>query len=164
MTVTYEAIASTTLGSAASSYTFSSIPSTYTDLILIYNTQNNTSPSNVGFQFNADTASNYSSTFVKGNGSTASSGRNSNSTLGFLGVAYSTSGVFDPGIVSIQNYANATTYKSWIVRYGNAGSEGTAARVGLWRSTAAITSIKVLPDANSFSTGSTFSLYGIKAE
>jgi hypothetical protein len=160
---TYTQIASTTLGSASASVTFSSIPSTYTDLVLIVSVQNNTTPTNWAIQFNGDTAANYSSTFLRGNGTAALSGRNTSNALGYVGVAYSTANIFDFGGVNIQNYSNTTTYKTYLARYGNAPTDGVAARVGLWSSTAAITSIRIFPESNSFSTGSTFNLYGIAA-
>ena len=62
---TYEPIATNTLGSAASSVTFSSIPSTYTDLIVVMNYANSTGLADVFFRFNGDTGSNYSDTILK---------------------------------------------------------------------------------------------------
>jgi hypothetical protein len=66
-------------------------------------------------------------------------------------------------LTSIQNYSNTTTYKSVLSRTNNAATE-TKAVVGLWRATpAAITTIDVgTGGANTFQTGSTFTLYGIK--
>jgi hypothetical protein len=65
--------------------------------------------------------------------------------------------------VNVMNYANSTTYKTTLSR-ADAANEELTAIVGLWRSTAAITSIKVAADAGiNFSTGSTFTLYGIKS-
>ena len=64
--------------------------------------------------------------------------------------------------ISIQNYANATTYKSVLIRSGAATGE-TNAIVGLWRSTNAITSINLYATAGQWAAGSTFTLYGIKS-
>jgi len=58
------------------------------------------------------------------------------------------------------NYSNTTTYKTGLVR-ANSAASGTDAIVGLWRSTAAITSIVATHDTAQFATGSTFTLYGI---
>jgi hypothetical protein len=66
-------------------------------------------------------------------------------------------------LVNVMNYSNATTYKTFLAR-GNIAAGGTEAVVGLWRNTAAITSLELLPTASTFATGSTFTLYGIKAE
>ena len=71
---TYTPIATQTLGSSAASVTFSSIPGTYTDLMLISFAQGQASggDNRLVLQFNGDTATNYSSTYLIGNGTTAS--------------------------------------------------------------------------------------------
>lgn len=163
MANTYEAIATNTLGSAAASVTFSSIPSTYTDLILVM------SPSvaslvELKMRFNSDTGSNYSSTELTGTGTTAGSSRHSNQTSMYVNYnAYAGNDFNSNFIAQIQNYSNSTTYKTALIRANNAGY-GVDAIVGLWRSTAAITSITILNGASAnFQSGSTFSLYGITA-
>ena len=61
------------------------------------------------------------------------------------------------------SYSNTSTNKSVLVRYGSA-SQGTMAQIGLWRNTVAITSLEITTDGGqTFNTGSTFTLYGIKA-
>ena len=168
MAKTYEPIATTTLGSAAASYTFSSISGSYTDLFLIASAKNNTSASDIYMQFNADTATNYSYTYLTGTGSVAASGRGSSQTAiicDWSAAVTSAASTFSLYQINVQNYSNATTYKTALIR-GNsaaAASAGTDAIVGLWRSTSAITSIKIYPGTGSFDTGSTFTLYGIKA-
>jgi len=161
MAATYEPIATTTLGSAQSSYTFTSIPATYTDLIIIANTKNTANNGDeVGIQFNSDTGTNYSRTRLFGNGASASSGRNSNTNKGALQI--NSTSDFTPLIAHVQNYANSTTYKTVISR-GNAAGY-VSAYVSLWRNTAAITSITLLPDSGTtFTSGCSFTLYGIKA-
>ena len=61
MAATYTPIASITLGAATSSVTFSSIPQTYTDLIVIFNGRTD-GDENTNLQFNSDTTNNYSVT------------------------------------------------------------------------------------------------------
>jgi hypothetical protein len=78
---TYFPIATTTLGSSSASVTLSSIPSTYTDLLLVCNLTANTAPLNMGIRFNSDTSSLYSGTALGGNGSTAASTRYSGTLL-----------------------------------------------------------------------------------
>jgi hypothetical protein len=154
---TYESIATQTLGSAAASVTFSSIPGTYTDLVLIFNGKGAAS-GNVTFQFNGDTGTNYSATIIYGDGSSAGSVRvssQSSMNIGSVGTDWTTN------TFSIMNYANATTYKTVLGRYSRPDEVG--AKVGLWRSTSAITSIVVGKSSGTYDTGSTFSLYGIKA-
>ena len=160
-TATYSLIASNTLGSAATSTTFSSIPGTFTDLAIVF-VGTMTAADDLVIRFNGDTATNYSTTIVGGNGTVAFSTRVSNQTGGYLDWAGLTTAQGN-AIVSIQDYSNATTYKSYLSRF-NQAARGTDACVGLWRSTAAITSITIkAAGANSFATGCTFKLYGIQA-
>ena len=164
MPSTYEPIATTTLGTATNSVTFSSITGTYTDLILV--TQGNMSGSgaSVYLEINADTGSNYSFTYIFGSGSAAASNRASNNSTGIDALGFS-SGFSTGQLMTINhfmNYSNATTYKTVLCRGSDAGSE-VGATVGLWRSTSAITSIKVKNTGSNFTVGHTFTLYGIKA-
>ena len=165
MPATYDKIATYTVPSAQADYTFSSIPSTYTDLVVIANTQGASgSPQNLLFQLNGDTGSNYSSTWLNGNGTTAASSRLSNRVNGLFDiVGYAPIGTnFNAVIAQFNNYSNTTTNKTILSR-ANSAATGTDAVVSLWRNTAAITSIKIYFSSNNLATGSTFTLYGIKA-
>ena len=155
MPSTYTPIATHTTTGTVSSYTFSSIPSTYTDAILVIADLGGDTSYKVNI--NSDTGSNYSSTFLYGDGSSATSGRGSSVT------AAPTVGR-RPGntIMQFQNYANTTTNKTFISR-GNASNHMVIATVSLWRSTAAIDSITVTPETGSFGSGVTFTLYGVKS-
>jgi hypothetical protein len=155
MSSTYEPIATTTLGSAQASVTYSSLGA-YTDIIVVYN---GTTDNNLSLRFNGDTGTNYSVTRMGGYGSSASSNRFSNQTL--MAGPYSSANTI--AIWQVMNYSNATTYKTALARGGGA-DYGTEAYVGLWRNTNAITSITVLPSSANLATGSTITLYGIKAE
>lgn len=169
MPTTYEPIATQTLGSAASSVTFSSIPSTYTDLVLVITAKNVSAGSvRLDLTFNSDTASNYSTTRMYGNGSTASSDRFNNATALDIGFLPGSSGNgFGFVLCNIQNYSNATTNKTCIYRWNSqtatSGNQYTTAGVGLWRNTSAITTIRLVFAGETIDTGSTFTLYGIKA-
>lgn len=158
MPATYEPISTTTLGSTASSVTFSSIPGTYTDLVLV---TSNTSSGGLGGvyldQINGDTGTNYSHTKIYGTGSVAGSDRNTSDTSVNIGLSNSTQ---CNNIFHFMNYSNTTTYKTVLAR-GNSASGQTRASVTLWRNTAAITSFKI--SGVTFDVGSTFTLYGIKA-
>jgi hypothetical protein len=159
-TATYEKIATSTLGTAASSVTFSSIPGTYTDLVLVCNFINTIGQTDHGVRFNGDTASNYSRTQLYGTGSAAGSNRGSNETLmNFLGYIGTSWGV---SIMQIMNYSNTTTYKTALSR-ANGASDLVIAAAGLWRNTSAITSLNIIASGGTFATGSTFTLYGIKS-
>jgi hypothetical protein len=161
MPATYEPIATTTLAAGTASITFSTIPATYTDLVLVFN-GTAASAQFMELRFNGDTATNYSATRLSGNGSSASSDRTSTSDVmqvGNLHTAQTTN------ILQIMNYANATTFKTVLCRSNQAGAQ-VSARVGLWRKTPeAITTILVRPGGGAnFSIGCEFTLYGIKAE
>ena len=161
MASTYEPIATTTLGSAASSYTFSSIPSTYTDLVLVtVGTLSGGTDRGLLFQVNSDTGTNYSLTLLDGNGTSASSGRDTNSNFGNAGLASTSNQCVS--IAHFMNYANTTTYKTVLSRGNNSGYRVRAA-VSLWRSTSAISSITIYDSAYNLSSGFTATLYGIKA-
>ena len=164
MTVTYEKIATTTLGSAAATVTFSSISGSYTDLVLIIHGTNSASTDDVALQFNGDTSTNYSRTFIEGTGSAVSSGRSS-SLVAAVGGGYVASSANFNSIYNIMNYSNTTTYKTQISR-GNNPTGNLYATVSLWRNTAAINSIliKWYSSTGQYGVGTTLTLYGIKAE
>jgi hypothetical protein len=160
MPATYEPISTQTVsGTSTSTVTFSSIPQTYTDLILVSTLSQSADVSTL-LRFNSDTATNYSSTRLRGTGAAASSERSSNGT----GIEYwfGTLTGFGNVIWQIQNYSNATTYKSCLSRSNNT-VDWMGASVGLWRSTAAISTVSYTVSSGYVIAGSTFTLYGIKA-
>ncbi len=159
---TYTPIASQTLSAAAPSVTFSSIPQGYTDLVVVVNAICASGSTDVtSLQYNGDTSSGlYSSTRLVGNGSTINSDRQTGANFIAAGLINST--VRNSDIYQIQNYSNATTFKSCIARAGVADNQ-TRVTVGLWRNTNAITSLTISHASSiNFSSGSTFSLYGIQ--
>ena len=166
---TYEPIASQTLGSNTGVIEFSSIPATFTDLAIVCLTGAASGDPLMRVRFNTDTASNYSSTVLEGNGSAAQSVRYSSETSGYASGSYSNNiGTSLQAVISIyiQSYANTNVYKTYLFASGQAGA-AVGRGVGLWRSTAAIDTVKLslggsFPTVNALS-GSTFSLYGIKA-
>ena len=162
MAITYEPLATTTLGSAAATVTFSSISSAYTDLVLITNSATGVNDIDMYIQVNSDTGSNYSWTRLLGTGSSALSSRGSSSSLGYRVGNMSGSNVGQNNvIVQFQDYSNTTTFKTVLTRSNNA-SLLVETFVGLWRSTSAITSMDIKTQSGNFSIGSTFTLYGIK--
>lgn len=162
-TQTYTPIATYTTPSAAANYTFTSIPTTYTDLVCIISGQNSTSDQGIVAQVgngSVDTGSNYSTTYILGSGtSTGISGRESSATSMIVGrMANSASN----SIIHFMNYSNTTTNKTVLGR-GNDGAY-VIQHVGLWRSTAAINTIKLFNLSSvTFAAGVTLTLYGIKA-
>lgn len=160
---TYEPIATTTLSSAASSITFSSIPSTYTDLrIVIVPTANAGIP--MAMRFNNDAGNNYSKTGLIGDGSSASSSRLTNQTQ----IATANSGLSTsiPSLFTYDIFSYAgSTYKTVLITDSQDfnGSGNVGRYVGLWRDTSAINSISWQWSSYTFSAGTTLTLYGIKA-
>ncbi len=161
MATTYEKIATTTLSSNASSITFNSISQNYTDLVFI--TSGASQPAgggSISLRFNGDTASNYSYIYVFGGGSGSGSTGAFGNVSGCLVNRHNTTE--GSGWASIMNYSNTTTYKSLISRGG--GNNIAIMLGGMWRSTAAITSISCAMESGpGFATGFTATLYGIKA-
>lgn len=157
----YEVISTQTLGSAAASVTFSSIPQAYTDLVAVVKAQD--SNGYLLVRFNSDSSSLYSRTYMSGNGTSATSARGTGEAQGYT-TADTTSNLSNVGLLNIMNYSNATTFKTFIGRE-NLPASAVQATVGLYRSTSAITTVSFLsPSATAtIAVGSVFTLYGIKA-
>lgn len=160
MAVTYEPIASTTTTSSATTITFSNIPGTYTDLILVGVGRAASGSNSVSMRVNGDSGSNYSYTAVYGDGSSAASVRSSNATkLYFASVGTGQT----VNIAHFMSYANTNVFKTVLVSSNR--PEDTVQRfVELWRSTSAITSVQVFADTSNYTDGFTFSLFGVKAQ
>lgn len=163
MPATYEPIATTTLGSAANTITFSSIGSGYTDLRLVF-VGTSANATNFTVRFNSDSGSNYSSTYISGTGAAAQSGRFTSQTEIYPTIGLSSTP--QQYTLDIFSYAGSTN-KTFLLQEtaDKNGSGRTSAFVCLWRSTAAITSINLkgmygtAPD--NFDAGTTATLYGI---
>lgn len=171
-------IATTTLGSATGTVTFSNIPQTYTHLQIrtSHQTARTVYPlDKIFIRFNSDTGSNYSSHNLKGDGASASAApenvaqivdADSSSTSAASGGL-----VFGALIMDILDYTNTNKYKtvrsiSGFDTNGTVSGYGGRAALlsGNWRSTNAITSITFTVDnAANYSANSKFSLYGVMA-
>lgn len=164
MPETYEPIATSSPTTNPTTIVFSSIPNTYTDLVLVTTTKAS-SGVDLWIRLNSDTGTNYSYFVLTGDGSAASVARASNSSSGLL-TDYSGA----PGsnnnnitITHFMNYSNTTTYKTVLSRANNAAG-GVDLVSTLWRSTAAIDSLTLrFTTAATFSSGTVATLYGIKA-
>ena len=168
MATTYDKIATTTLGSASSTITFSSIAASWTDLRLVFVYKDTTnSTQNTYMTFNSDTGTNYSVTEIRGNGSAASS-YNLPNYNGALINAFSigaSSTYLELDTVDIFSYCGST-YKSFLIssNLDENGSGVVQNAVGLWRSTSAITSLTLqLGSVALYAIGTTATLYGIKS-
>jgi hypothetical protein len=159
---TYTPIATTTLSSNAASYTFTSIPNTYTDLVLTINggtTTNNQFRIGVG-SGSIDTSAIYSGTQIYAYSSTVGTGREVNATNPYIGVASTTTSTH---IVQFQNYSNTTTFKTWLNKGGDLGQSQYDFSSYMWRSTSAIDRIQINTNSGTIASGTIFALYGIAA-
>jgi len=164
----YESIATVT--PSGTSVTFSSIPQTYKHLqvrLISRTTRNDASVDGLYLRMNGDTAGNYSTHFIQGNGSSASVVAGSNSTVilaAYNGAdAQTPANVFSASVWDILDYTNTNKYKTTRSLFGyDDNSAGTITFAsGNWRNTAAVTSLTFLAEGN-FVANSHFALYGIK--
>ena len=166
MPTTCKLIAKVTVGSGgASNIEFTSIPGTYTDLWLVVTARNASSSGGaLELTFNGS-GSSYSSRYLQGNGASASSATYTTSTIlaGDMNVSTTTASTFSSVSVSIPNYAGSTnkSVSAESVEERNGTTAYITAIAGLWSNTAAITSVKVAPNLNTFAQHSSAFLYGI---
>ena len=156
------------LNASAASITFANIPQTgYTDLKIVYSARTNRSATSdhILMQFNSS-ATSLSGKRLTGNGAVAASYSVTSGPAGEATGDTATANTFGNADIYIPNYAGSTN-KSWSsdgVGETNATSVGMDLDAGLWSNTAAVTSIKLLPEVGSeFLINSTFSLYGLAA-
>jgi len=163
MTATYEKIATTTLGTATGTVTFSSISSAYTDLVVVFVGSMNAA-STAFLRYNNDSGSNYSQTDAIGNGTSAISQRRSNGTGFRLYDVDVSSNNINTLIFNINNYSNTTTYKTTLLRGSDTGGTSEVGMgVSLWRNTSAINRLD-FTFGGTWSVGCTFTIYGILKE
>jgi hypothetical protein len=148
-----------TLGTAAASIEFTSIPQDGTDLVLFVSGRSSVSSADLYIAFN--TGGTYSVRYLLGNGSTVSSAAQSNGQIGILTNA--TSNTFNSTQVYIPNYTSATP-KSFSVEDVSENNGTTAYQslwAGVWTGTASITSVLFSLSSGNLAVGSTISLYKI---
>jgi hypothetical protein len=175
MATTYTLISSVTVGSGgAASITFSSIPSTYTDLNILLSPRSALSSSRAEFYLtvNSDTGSNYNSTRLQGydsnqvlSASSSSVAPTGNTSFGRITADTATASTFSNVSLYIPNYASSNQ-KSMSIDWVAENNSSTTWTVGmsavLWTGTAAITSLSFSNESSSnFMQYSTAYLYGI---
>jgi len=172
MATTYELIKGETLASSAASYTFTAIPSTWTDLVLRVSLRSTLGAGEVvtcNLVVNGDEGAvntYYSRTVLTGNGASASSSQSSNAAPWIFNNSTTanaaTSNTFSNNEYYIPNYAGSTAkvLSGFEASENNATTTYLNARAGLYRDTAAITSLAV--KGTTFAAGSSFYLYGVK--
>jgi hypothetical protein len=170
---TYTLISSNVLSSSAASVTFSSIPATYTDLVMRLSLRCDPGYSTdvvpFGVRFNSDSATNYSNTALIGFGSGTASSRDSNANNGTVYYSMNGTNTTANTFGSIEIYIPSYTvsqnkpFSAIGAQENNNATAYMAAHAELWRNTAAITSTTLTPNSGNFLTGSSFYLYGISS-
>jgi hypothetical protein len=164
-TQTYDLISTTSIGTAASTVTISSIPSTYRDLVFVVDgLTTGVGPYNVGITTNLNTG-NYFYVYVNGNGSTtASSGPGDNRIQVPGRGSYWSNGYRTYVVGNIFDYTQSNKHKPFIIRTGT-GTQVTELLAAREPSTGTISSISfaIGGAASTFAVGSVFTIYGIVA-
>ena len=166
MAVTYELIKGETLASSAASYTFTAIPSTYTDLVVRSSARwEYDGYGTIQLQLNGSTTNDSSTEVVAYDVTNVASGRYTTISFGGMTSGTGTSNTFSSNELYIPNYTSSANKPTslFTVAENNSNTTGTyiAATANLWSNTAAITSITLVSGSN-FVAGSSFYLYGIK--
>lgn len=167
---TYTPIATYTVtGSGINGITLSSIPQTYTDLVVVAHVRSSQAVTETGFHITTNSGQYFSNTSFWGNGANALSSRYSNAydpSNGNAPGANATSGIFGNSITHIPNYSNTTTFKTLVSRTSNdlSGSGQTWLTINLVRAKTAVTYVSAYFDSGfQFAVGSNLTVYGIKA-
>jgi hypothetical protein len=170
MATTCKLISKQTLGSDTATVTFSGIPSTYTDLLLVCSSRSARGTfyaDNVSLRFNSSSTG-YSDRVLEGASTAATSYANTSAaqiTAGYSTTSVTTADTFASTSIYIPNYAGSTnksvSSESAVENNSSAAAQAyIIASAGLWSNTAAVTSIDLFGVAN-FKSGSSFFLYGI---
>ena len=163
MPATYEPIATTTLGSAASQIEFASIPATYTDLRLVCLPLATSGGVIAGIRLNPAVSSTYSGTRLIGDGATASSSRETSQN--YLEIRSEPVNTTTPIFIEIDIFSYTAAVNKTVLIKNSAdlnGSGTVTCIVGLVQNTAAINVVRLILPGDTFKAGSTATLYGIK--
>lgn len=168
MTATYDVISTQTTSGTPSTVVFNSIPSTFTDLVILGTARYSTTGDDVGIRFNSDTGNNYywQQTVMNSSGSPVSN--DGGGATSYVRVVNNMDTNYDTGFeINIFNYTSTLYMKSvvsrWSSRQGSAMYWGSFG--GGWTPTQTVTSITLMkPNGGNFANDSIFTLIGIKAE
>lgn len=165
--MSYTALATITLGSNTSSVTFSSIPNTFKDLVLVAR-MNATTNTLQGMRFNSDSGNNYNNNVMVAS-TVVGGGAGFNVNAAYLMQNTTPNGGSIQSHVTIFDYAQTDKHKHTLIRYFQTNVDNSGVNyVGLtthrWASTNALTTITIIDPfyaGNVLAAGSTYSLYGI---
>jgi hypothetical protein len=159
-TPTYTPLANVTLGSSSSSVTFSSIPATYRDLILVVNGTVDTG-TGLRLRFNNDSGNNYSYAVMAGlaAGETSISGGGQNRL--YPAYANQSSGQRFTYTAQIMDYSATDKHKTVLFRDNSLNGTIVSASAQRWANNTAVTQLNLLLDSGNYNAGTTAALYGI---
>jgi hypothetical protein len=161
--MSYIALATTTLGSTATSVTFSNIPNTYKDLIVVVSAVaagSSGTQAQVGIRLNGDGGSNYSNVAMAGGGSSTFSGSQTTTQLAVTWAYAYVAPTQNNSVTQIMDYSATDKHKTALNRT-TLPDGATIAHASRWANTSAVTSLSVVTFIGSFASGATFSLYGV---
>ena len=161
-----------TASGVIASWDLSGIAGTYASLLIYVNARGDDAgggPINLWLRFNADSGANYDWQLLQGNGATVTSSNNFANLAIFSGYLPNATATANKPLVSrieIPNYSGTVFHKETFAQ--NSAVTGTALSTtwtvqiqGVWRSTAAINQITVLPSIGNFVAGSRLTIYGL---
>ena len=163
-TPTYTLLDSSVLTSEVATVTFSSIPSTYRDLVVIAVCSPTVYAGDFAIKFNGDTGTNYNWVFMNGSASVTSGAQSGVSRLKLQGQSDPQADDVNFVKIDILDYAQTDKHKSLLSRFNSTDGGAVVATAGRWASTSAINSLTFyMQDGDNFNIGGTFYLYGIEA-
>lgn len=164
-TPTYTPIASLTLASAVSEIFFTSLSSSFRDLVLVANWQNSGNSSAGRLQLNGDTTGTYNGAWIAGNGGSTSSGNEQGQTSARIAgaIAGPVNNFSNSAILHFFDYSATDRHKNVLSEFNSANAE-TQLTITRWASNSAITSIRFFDIlGQTFQAGAKFDLYGVVA-
>ena len=159
-TTAWVAIGSITLDSTAPSVTFSSIPASYRDLVVVHAVDDGAL--GLGLRFNGDTGTNYTEVGAGSRPTATTSGTGTRNYLRLEFLSEHPTGQVGSSISHIMDYSATDKHKTVLNRNNGyeAGGIALAMTAGRWADTSAITSVTVVSTGGNLGVGSTFTLYG----
>jgi hypothetical protein len=161
----YESIQTYTVGSGGqASITFSSIPSTYKHLQIRYIAATSTVNQNLQYTFNSDSSAVYANHRLLGDGSVVVADAATGNGFMSIGRSGQNSTSFAAGVFDLLDYKDTNKFKTARTLYGTDGNGSGQVffASGLWRSTAAVSTVTIVPASSNFAQYTNFALYGIK--
>lgn len=166
-TPTYTPLANVTLGSPAASVTFSSIPATYRDLLIVFSGFGSTELRG-RTRLNSNSGPIYTYRRMSGTGAAASDATATSQSSAFLSEIISATATRNLQMqINIFDYSATNKHKTILSRAGaviqyESGS-GTELFSNRWANTSAVTSVQILTSTGNWASGTTAALYGIIA-